>query len=108
MGPYRPFLTYVIFFFFFNDTATTEIYTLSLHDALPTCALPVKRRPEVEAMLTIAPPPCFSITGSTCLQTRNTLFRLKSTCAFQTSSDISTGPPAAEPPTLLTSTSIRP
>src|SRR3989441_2889644 len=24
------------FFFFFNDTATTEIYTLSLHDALPT------------------------------------------------------------------------
>src|SRR2546422_2985012 len=30
------------FFFFFNDTATTEIYTLSLHDALPislTCRL---------------------------------------------------------------------
>src|SRR2546426_8547482 len=26
---------YVCFFFFFNDTATTEIYTLSLHDALP-------------------------------------------------------------------------
>src|SRR5260370_18774033 len=25
------------FFFFFNDTATTEIYTLSLHDALPIC-----------------------------------------------------------------------
>src|SRR5256885_15644907 len=25
----------IIFFFFFNDTATTEIYTLSLHDALP-------------------------------------------------------------------------
>src|SRR2546427_10576175 len=24
-----------LFFFFFNDTATTEIYTLSLHDALP-------------------------------------------------------------------------
>src|SRR2546430_12843760 len=29
---------YVFFFFFFNDTATTEIYTLSLHDALPICA----------------------------------------------------------------------
>src|SRR2546430_7365693 len=32
----------MFFFFFFNDTATTEIYTLSLHDALPiscaTCA----------------------------------------------------------------------
>src|SRR3712207_7678354 len=26
-----------IYFFFFNDTATTEIYTLSLHDALPIC-----------------------------------------------------------------------
>src|SRR2546429_3766086 len=29
----RRYLTF--FFFFFNDTATTEIYTLSLHDALP-------------------------------------------------------------------------
>src|SRR2546430_13617132 len=28
------------FFFFFNDTATTEIYTLSLHDALPICDPP--------------------------------------------------------------------
>src|SRR2546430_8000126 len=28
---------YILFFFFFNDTATTEIYTLSLHDALPIC-----------------------------------------------------------------------
>src|SRR2546429_5914359 len=33
-------------FFFFNDTATTEIYTLSLHDALPIClgADPPERR----------------------------------------------------------------
>src|SRR5688572_32061131 len=28
-------LVFILFFFFFNDTATTEIYTLSLHDALP-------------------------------------------------------------------------
>ena len=28
-------IVFVDFFFFFNDTATTEIYTLSLHDALP-------------------------------------------------------------------------
>src|SRR3712207_8275405 len=28
------------YFFFFNDTATTEIYTLSLHDALPIFWLP--------------------------------------------------------------------
>src|SRR2546426_4095503 len=27
--------THILVFFFFNDTATTEIYTLSLHDALP-------------------------------------------------------------------------
>src|SRR2546427_2990842 len=38
-------------FFFFNDTATTEIYTLSLHDALPIspsprrCARPIRRAP---------------------------------------------------------------
>src|SRR3712207_7617335 len=29
-----------MFSFFFNDTATTEIYTLSLHDALPICLRP--------------------------------------------------------------------
>src|SRR6266581_9761007 len=29
------FLVFSALFFFFNDTATTEIYTLSLHDALP-------------------------------------------------------------------------
>src|SRR3712207_8942283 len=34
-----------LFFFFFNDTATTEIYTLSLHDALPIYFAPPRRRP---------------------------------------------------------------
>src|SRR5882724_4075643 len=33
----------VFLFFFFNDTATTEIYTLSLHDALPIKPLPPSR-----------------------------------------------------------------
>src|SRR6266498_3144733 len=33
-------------FFFFNDTATTEIYTLSLHDALPICMTAPRRRSE--------------------------------------------------------------
>src|SRR2546430_136410 len=32
--------TVISLFFFFNDTATTEIYTLSLHDALPISARP--------------------------------------------------------------------
>src|SRR3972149_5066233 len=31
------FINSILIFFFFNDTATTEIYTLSLHDALPIC-----------------------------------------------------------------------
>src|SRR5258708_26910190 len=30
-------IRFISIFFFFNDTATTEIYTLSLHDALPIC-----------------------------------------------------------------------
>src|SRR5688572_32553789 len=34
-------LLFLLFLFFFNHTATTEIYTLSLHDALPICADPV-------------------------------------------------------------------
>src|SRR5438270_11243167 len=32
---HQSFFTFFFSFFFFNDTATTEIYTLSLHDALP-------------------------------------------------------------------------
>src|SRR2546429_1664746 len=41
-------LYFTLFFFFFNDTATTEIYTLSLHDALPIsirCPVASGRRP---------------------------------------------------------------
>src|SRR5438552_17473921 len=34
-----------LFYFFFNDTAPTEIYTLSLHDALPICySMPIAVR----------------------------------------------------------------
>src|SRR5688572_31795735 len=38
---YKQFVIHVdyVMFFFFHDTATTEIYTLSLHDALPICAI---------------------------------------------------------------------
>src|SRR6266542_4871823 len=35
-------LLYLFFFFFFNATATTEIYTLSLHDALPISPRPCR------------------------------------------------------------------
>src|SRR5256885_9143095 len=44
-----------LFFFFFNDTATTEIYTLSLHDALP-----ISRDPAGGGELTCASPSCSS------------------------------------------------
>src|SRR4028118_2439528 len=41
----------VFLFFFFNDTATTEIYTLSLHDALPISKASMRSRstPEFSA-----------------------------------------------------------
>src|SRR3712207_9352209 len=37
-----------VLFFFFNDTATTEIYTLSLHDALPICINMLKLNEELK------------------------------------------------------------
>src|SRR5258706_11035754 len=37
-------------FFFFNDTATTEIYTLSLHDALPIFMVQTKGKPYVSPL----------------------------------------------------------
>src|SRR3954464_7203722 len=40
-------------FFFFNDTATTEIYTLSLHDALPIFVA-AQSEPNVESQLNLA------------------------------------------------------
>src|SRR5256885_11834899 len=43
----------ISFFFFFNDTATTEIYTLSLHDALP---ISVGRGRAVAAAAEVADP----------------------------------------------------
>src|SRR2546425_7465707 len=42
-------------FFFFNDTATTEIYTLSLHDALPISFLPATRARRPKAGRSAAP-----------------------------------------------------
>src|SRR5215472_19137367 len=44
-----------IFFFFFNDTPTTDIYTLSLHDALPISAAPAAFQADERAALTETP-----------------------------------------------------
>src|SRR5258708_24282478 len=51
----KDFAAHVVFFFF-NDTATTEIYTLSLHDALPiSCSAPRCRRlPRGDSRQTVA------------------------------------------------------
>src|SRR3712207_7234599 len=55
------------FFFFFNDTATTEIYTLSLHDALPiwshrpAARVPLARRPSRPPMLPLLVVPGSSV-----------------------------------------------
>src|SRR3954465_15698251 len=72
------------------------------------CGDPLQRIPEVDDRLTMAPAPCASITGNTCLQLRNTLLRLYAIWLSQVSSDSSTGPPGIDPPTLLTRISIRP
>src|SRR2546427_8029110 len=42
----------MLFFFFFNDTATTEIYTLSLHDALPIYGTAKRVRERLTSRLT--------------------------------------------------------
>src|SRR3712207_7219843 len=42
-----------VLYFFFNDTATTEIYTLSLHDALPI-SLPIEGDAVLEAVAAVA------------------------------------------------------
>src|SRR3712207_8343798 len=59
-------------FFFFNDTATTEIYTLSLHDALPIWSSSEK---EQEASGQEKGPPLFSLLSpeSTRIHFNNTL-----------------------------------
>src|SRR5258708_20422240 len=48
-------------FFFFNDTATTEIYTLSLHDALPISLDFVELPPGEKAILSVTLPEAFLI-----------------------------------------------
>src|SRR2546430_15643064 len=56
-------------FFFFNDTATTEIYTLSLHDALPIC--------DLEEEIYMAPPPGVSGTEGLVCRLWKGLYGLK-------------------------------
>src|SRR3989440_12811466 len=58
LSSYRFLLLHIFLFFFFNDTATTEIYTLSLHDALPISDLHDRHRERALGALQLcaAPP----------------------------------------------------
>ena len=62
------------FVFFFNDTATTEIYTLSLHDALPIC-LPISETQIETAGLNWAPETCISAVTKTASTSVNEIGR---------------------------------
>src|SRR3989441_3774547 len=81
----RPTLDYS-FFFFFNDTATTEIYTLSLHDALPISTAAPARAPVPPPALAAcergrgtcsATPRCGARSGSRAPDTRRRLRRAR-------------------------------
>src|SRR5258706_3613958 len=55
-------MLYSSLLFFFNDTATTEIYTLSLHDALPILACaPVSTPTQTQTMTTSATPNSYNV-----------------------------------------------
>src|SRR6266700_6892395 len=62
----RLYSSFTIHFFFFNDTATTEIYTLSLHDALPIRPgpPPPHRRACARNRARPSPPPAWSPAAS--------------------------------------------
>src|SRR3712207_5173195 len=60
----RPSCFNCLLFFFFNDTATTEIYTLSLHDALPIYRVAGHDEPVDVFLETFPPPPTLLIFGA--------------------------------------------
>src|SRR5258707_13895549 len=61
------------FFFFFNDTATTEIYTLPLHDALPiSISMTVESPIRSKSVLPCRPPSFASHTAESSLDRKST------------------------------------
>src|SRR5215471_19625722 len=91
-----------IFFFFFNDTATTEIYTLSLHDALPTSNRTWSLPFPVQPCETIVPP-CWRAAATRWRDRKST--RLNSShveisyAVFCLKKKTKTPPPPPPPPT---------
>src|SRR5437879_3389825 len=74
--------------FFFNDTATTEIYTLSLHDALPICACAARRSStspvwsSISLVMTarVVPSICRSLIHSNCRDRKSTRLNSSHRC----------------------------
>src|SRR3712207_8140871 len=67
----------VFLFFFFNDTATTEIYTLSLHDALPICCALLTRQDMAEGKVPTTPTTGSVIAGIQCQEAVKLLHNLQ-------------------------------
>src|SRR2546425_2588977 len=99
------------FFFFFNDTATTEIYTLSLHDALPisTPAARSSRAPTSCPPRSAPPsrppwPPCWRRAGVTIARSEEHTSELQSlaylVCRLLLEKKKNNGPNAKETTTL--------
>src|SRR2546428_13352922 len=93
------------FFFFFNDTATTEIYTLSLHDALPISSTPPQLLPPSDEKYArigtrkISFDPAVSMLGL--LGLRVTYVSLCGPHSFDTSTFGPTSAEAVRPPPLI-------
>src|SRR5258707_8400748 len=64
------------FFFFFNDTATTEIYTLSLHDALPISGPTLSAGPAPWVLPNVWPPAMRATVSSSFIAIRRNVSRM--------------------------------
>src|SRR3712207_8250701 len=76
--------TAVAYVFFFNDTATTEIYTLSLHDALPISGA---ARPRIEPWTTSKPCSRKVGTSAACSQRASAIWPSGRSCPCRTRSE---------------------
>src|SRR5256886_14342675 len=83
-----------LFFFFFNDTATTEIYTLSLHDALPISAQP-------QTSWTVTPLQVFERHSGFWINLHHTLYQEARQRRASTSRDANAAKPAPSAKTVL-------
>src|SRR2546429_5662726 len=91
------------FFFFFNDTATTEIYTLSLHDALPISRRrfhALRRRPRALVPAACVPKGyvCRSSSGRSEEHTSELQSRLHLVCRLLLEKKKSSTTPTSSPP----------